>query len=150
MAKLSDAQINALKFYANSEGKAPQERTRTSLLKNGFLNEDNTLTDDAYDALGWERPGMVVDEISELLSTNPWDAVQFADHGDVGLSAEKIEEIFSPLDIVLPAGWDMRKRNREAWEGLTQEEINADIATARPVANRADIRSGNVLKSKYL
>lgn len=149
MAKLSDAQINALKFYANSEGDQPRKNTRDALLKNGFLNEDNTLTDEAFDALGWERPSQVVEEITELLNTNPWDAASFADHGDVGLSPEKIEEIFSPLDIVLPAGWDMNKRNREAWEGLTQEEINADIATARPVANREDIRSGNVLKSKH-
>jgi len=126
MAKLSDAQINALKFYANNEGEQPRKNTRDALLKNGFLTDDNALTDDAFDALGWERPSTVVDEITELLSTNPWDA-----------------------EITLPAGWDMRKRNRAAWEGLTQEEINADIATARPVANRSDIRSGNVLKSKH-
>ncbi len=126
MAKLSDAQINALKFYANSEGVAPQKRTRDALVKNGFLNESNTLTDEAFDALGWERPSTVVEEITELLNTNPWDA-----------------------EIKLPNGWDMSKRNHKVWEGLTQEEINADIATARPVANRKDIRSGNVLKSKH-
>ncbi len=125
MAKLSDAQINALKFYANSEGTAPQKRTRDALLKNGFLNEDNTLTDAAFDALGWERPSTVVEEITELLNTNPWDA-----------------------EITLPAGWDT-SRNRAFWKGLSQEEIDADIATARPVANRKDIRSGNVLKSKF-
>ena len=126
MAKLSDAQINALKFYANGEGDQPRKNTRDALLKNGFLNEDNTLTDDAFDALGWERPSTVVEEITELLNTNPWDVVPS-----------------------LPAGWHMTPRNVKAWEGLTEEEIKADIATARPVANRSDIRSGNVLKSKH-
>lgn len=126
MAKLSDAQINALKFYANSDGTAPQKRTRDSLVKNGFLNEDNTLTDDAFDALGWERPSTVLEEITELLNTNPWDVAPS-----------------------LPAGWNMTPRNRKVWEGLTEDEIKADIATARPVANRKDIRSGNVLKSKH-
>lgn len=125
MAKLSDAQINALKFYANSEGSAPQKRTRDALVKNGFLNENNTLTDEAFDALGWERPSKVVEEIAELLDTNPWDA-----------------------PVVIPAEWDT-SRNRAFWKDLSQEEIDADIATARPVANRKDIRSGNVLKSKF-
>lgn len=159
MAKLSDAQINALKFYANGEGSAPRENTRKSLITNRFLTDDNTVTDEGYSAAGIERDTSV-DEILAELNTNPWDAVQFADHGDIGLSPEKIEEIFSPLDTVdsdahefvssfgtAPAMWRTSQHwdnNVKAWQGLTADEIKADIATARPLANRRDRRSGNV------
>lgn len=159
MAKLSDAQINAIKFYATGEGTAPQKRTRDALLKNGFLTDDNTVTNEGYSAAGIERV-TTVDEIQEELNSNPWDAVQLADHGDIGLSPEKIEEIFSPLDPVdtdahefvssfgtAPAEWRTSQHwdnNVKAWQGLTADEIKADIATARPVANRRDRRSGNV------
>ena len=118
MAKLSDAQINALKFYANGEGSAPRENTRKSLVTNGFLNENNTVTTDGYAAAGIEIPTTTVDEIVELLDA------------PVGSLAS---------DVTLPAGWDVPRfaeNNRMVWQGLSDAEIRKDIRTAVPVGRK--------------
>lgn len=144
MAKLSPAQFRALTELIET-GVTSAKANTLKALEGKYIDTGNTdykisVRPEAYEAVGIERPSATVDEIQAELDTNPWDlASQFADHGDVGLSPEKIEEIFSPLDIVLPAGWNMSKRNRKVWEGLSQEEIEKDIMTRVP-ANRADKR----------
>ncbi len=119
MAKLSDAQINAIKFYATGEGNAPQKRTRDSLIKNGLLNENDTVTTNGYAAAGIEVPTTTVDEIEELLNA------------PIGSLAS---------DITLPAGWDaprFAKINQHAWKGLSDAEIQKDILTAVPIGRAA-------------
>lgn len=128
MAKLSPAQDKAIRGL--SKGEFPlgtNKRTIEALVNNGYVMENNTFYD--LTATGREYLGVetvTVDDVLAELNTNPWDVVPS-----------------------LPAGWAMTPHNRKAWEDLTEEEIRADIATARPVANRKDIRSGNVLKSKH-
>lgn len=128
MAKLSDAQINALKFYANGEGAAPQKRTRDSLIKNGFLSDDNMVTDEGYKAAGItaladdiaEASATTVDEIMDLLEPVPaWE-----------------RELTRLIVNELPAGWHNPKHlpgNLIAWQGITLDEIRKDIRTAVPV-----------------
>lgn len=147
MSNLTPAQDKAIRAMVDGVfPKGTRDATIKAIESAGFIFSFEN--DGVWDltAPGREYLGLppiantTTDEILAELDTNPWDlASQFADHGDVGLSPEKIEEIFSPLDIVLPAGWDMRKRNRTAWEGLSQEEIEKDIMTRVP-ANRADKR----------
>lgn len=134
MAKLTPAQDKAIRAFG-ADGDFPKgtraatiEGIRTAGLIVSLENDGTwDLTPDGRKYLGLAPlPNTTTtDEILAELNTNPWD-----------------------VEITLPAEWDS-KRNRKAWEGLSQDEINADIATARPVANRADIRSGNVLKSKH-
>lgn len=119
MAKLSDAQINAITFYATGEGDQPRANTRTALIKNGLLNENNTVTTDGYAAAGIEVPTTTVDEIEELLNA------------PIGSLAS---------DVTLPVGWDapwFAKNNRQAWKGLSDVEIQKDIKTAVPVGRAA-------------
>jgi len=118
MAKLSDAQIKAIKFYATGEGEQPRKNTRDSLITNGFLNEDNTVTNDGYSAAGIERKTATVDEILELLEpVNDWTCET------------------SILDSV-PDQWStprVRNHNERVWDGLPLDEIKKDIKTAVPV-----------------
>lgn len=135
MAKLTPAQDKAIQaFGADGEfPKGTREATIKAIESAGLImhwNNDGSwdLTPDgrAYLGLAPIADTATTDEILAELNTNPWD--------------------FIPT---LPVGWDMRKGNRVAWEGLSQEEINADIATAYVVANRRDRRSGNVAPVKH-
>ncbi len=128
MAKLSDAQINGLKFYALGEGDAPQKRTRDSLVKNGFLRDDNTVTDDGFTAAGIERA--TVDEITELLD---------APHGTLLCDQAEAYGVAGE-DKPIPAQWVSGKfaqNNLSVWQGLSNADIHADIATAVPIGRAA-------------
>ena len=97
MAKLSPAQMNALTQIHGGETLTARKNTLDSLVRDDYLAMYTTgyvLTDKAY-ALGFERPSQKtnsVDEITELLDSNPWDNV--TEHATIGdaldhLSAEK-------------------------------------------------------------
>lgn len=136
MAKLTAAQDKAIQaFGANGDfPRGTREATINAIATAGLImpwNGDGSwdLTADgrAYLGLAPIAGTSTTDEILAELNTNPWDVA-----------------------VSLPDGWNMSKRNREAWEGLSQEEINADIATAYVVANRKDRRSGNVAPVKHM
>ena len=125
MAKLSPAQIKALNEVHELGYTNARKNTLDSVAKYCTADgEKLKLNADGLEMMGIET--VTVDDVLAELNTNPLDVVPS-----------------------FPAGWAMTPHNRKAWEGLTEEEIRADIATARPVANRKDIRSGNVLKSKH-
>jgi hypothetical protein len=141
MAKLTPAQDKAIQAFS-ADGDFPKgtrEVTIKALESAGLIEQWNgdgswDLTNDGRKYLGIKigvdvpatSPTATVDDMLAELNTNPWDFVP-----------------------VLPNGWDLSKRNRDAWKGLSQEEITADIATARTVANRRDRRSGNTLPFKF-
>lgn len=97
MAKLSPAQMNAITQVHGGETLTARKNTLDSLVRDDYLAMYTTgyvLTDKAY-ALGFERPSQKtnsVDEITELLDSNPWDNV--TEHATIGdaldhLSTEK-------------------------------------------------------------
>ena len=136
MTNITPAQDKAVKAFG-ADGVFPKG-TRAATIEGiraaGLivsLENDGTwdLTGDGREYLGLAPIAgtQTTDEILAELNTNPWDVVP-----------------------TLPDGWTMSKRNRDAWRGLSQEEITEDIATARTVANRKDRRSGNVAPTKHM
>lgn len=127
MAKLSPAQMNALTQIHGGETLTARKNTLDSLVRDDYLAMYTTgyvLTDKAY-ALGFERPSQKtnsVDEITELLDSNPWDNVaELNGEADKPFVVQQlIGNIWARVGRVA-ATWGTANvwRNRMAAKGLT-------------------------------
>lgn len=137
MPKLSPAQVAALTDINNGHYMAPKPNTVTSLLKRDLIKEVSSttggfdrleLTDSGREAIG--LPTVVETKVAANLSRE-FDAAEYA-HGDRATHVAKLTG--------RPRSW-VKRALFGAWAGLTDDEITADLSTARTVPNRADRRA---------
>lgn len=191
--KLTDAQVKVL-VELNTNGVLPkgtQPRTIEKLRQSGMIDVVRFGVEDTQyiiTAEGQKEIGVpVVDrekvaqiqEIEELLDTNPWDEAQAVqevmfgggENGDKadsvddvkyvkdsdgilkrtdGLQADTFDDTMAPWEKeLLGFGETLKWRNTKVWDGLTAEQIRKDLDTAGPV-NRAARRRGQKISRQFL
>lgn len=104
-----------------------------------------------------------IQEIEELLDTNPWDEAQAVQEvmfgGGENGDKQTPDDFYQALTYDASKGPDYQRlmgfgetlkwRNTKVWDGLTAEQIRKDLDTAGPV-NRAARRRGQKISRQFL
>lgn len=174
--KLSDAQKNAVVELLSGGFYTAKGNTISSLVKRGLVEVDDrgvfsfeeTFHADLREAYSQSEPREIepsfheklmadVAEIEEELNTNMWDAPEITEEEIVDFKA--MAETLTPerfnwelgeySNTLMGYGDVYEWSNIRVWDGLTAEEIRADMDTARPV-NRKARRESAKLQRKVL